>query len=192
MDSINNNVNDEVNKNVSRDTSTVKCHILENRNNDNNTIAMIAHEVGGLHLNDPTYNSEALERSRKPKRASNNSNHSSTVNETETQGDHLNRIKAQRRNARSATTVTTPISITVEEQRSHRRSASQSKEHEYLSPLKSLKPQFKSTTVSVYNTRSAIRKIQTVNVKDEPVNDMSVSNSKVIRKSNRNSPNIRT
>ena len=203
---INNNDEDVINKNVSSTTRTVKCHIVDsNDNNDNNdnSINVIANEVSGLDLNDQTTRLDGLERSRKPRRSPNNSNscnssnwHSTnaTSEEIETQGDHLNRIKAQRRNARSATAVTTPIGISYDDQRTHRRSASQSKEHDYLSPLKSLKPQFKSTTVSVYNTRSAIRRTQTVNVKEEdkPAIEMSKASTKIIAKSNNNSPNIKT
>jgi hypothetical protein len=112
---INNNNNENtVNKNYS-DGSLVKCQLLDN---DNNTINIIAGEVSGLDLNDE---SSKLERGRKPRKISTNSSNTSLVEETETQGDQLNRIKAQRRNARSATSGTvTTIPVVIDDPRSHR------------------------------------------------------------------------
>jgi hypothetical protein len=93
----------------------VKCHLLDN---DNNTINIIAGEVSGLDLNDE---SSKLERGRKPRKISSNSNNTSLVEEAETQGDYLNRIKAQRRNARSATSGTgITIPVVIDDPRSHR------------------------------------------------------------------------
>lgn len=188
---INNNDEDVINKNLSEQTKAVKCHIVDN----DNTINIITNEVSGLDLNHQLAKADALERSRRSRKFSTNAN-SLSPDEPETQGDQLNRIKAQRRNARSATTVTTPITITIEDERSHRRSASQPKDHDYISPLKGLKPQFKSTTVSVYNTRSALRRAQTIDVKKEEASpqtsEITISSTKLVRRANKNAANIKT
>jgi hypothetical protein len=52
----------------------------------------------------------------------------------------------------------------------YRRSASQPKEDSYISPLKSLKPPTKATTVSIYNTRAAIRKGKTITIESKEEN----------------------
>jgi hypothetical protein len=49
----------------------------------------------------------------------------------------------------------------------YRRSASQPKEDAYISPLKSLKPPTKAATVSIYNTRAAIRKGKTITIENK-------------------------
>lgn len=152
---------------------------------------MIAKEVNSLDLSDEL---EAIERGRKGRKSGQNLNNISTE-EIETQGDQLNRIKAQRRNIRSATTVTPPP-VTVDDQRSHRRSTSQPKEDVYISPFKSLKPQTNSTTVSIYNTRSAIRRSKgpEAEEEDKPMIE-TISSVKYLRKMSSKSalpPNSKT
>ncbi|XP_054161428.1 dual specificity protein phosphatase CDC14C-like [Oppia nitens] len=158
----NNNFNvdnsEDINKNYSDGSSLVKCRLLDNDNNTSIALNIIAGEVKGLILNDDSTNTKNHERGRKPRKSATNLN-TSLNNEVETQGDVLNRIKAQRRNVRSATTTTnTLIPIIIDDCKSHRRSTSQPKEDIYLSPHKSLKSPIKSTTVSIYNTRSVIKK----------------------------------
>lgn len=153
-----------MNKNYS-DGLLVKCQLLDN---DNNSINLIAGEVSGLDLNDESSKSEFAERGRKPRKSAANMSNTSAVEETETQGDQLNRIKAQRRNARSATSGTvTTIPVIIDDLRSYRRSASQPKVDAYISPLKSLKQPTKATTVSIYNTRAAIRKGKTITIETQ-------------------------
>ncbi|CAG2105339.1 unnamed protein product [Medioppia subpectinata] len=195
---INNNNEDIINKNYS-DGSLVKCHLLDN---DNNAFNLITGEVKSLDLNDDSSKLENNERGRKPRKCVTNLNTSGSE-ELETQGDQLNRIKAQRRNARSATTSTTPsITVKIDDMRSHRRSTSQPKEDIYISPLKSLKPQqIKSTTVSIYNTRSAIRRGKTVPIEDQTdklktttdnqTDEISISSVKYLKKLNDNLNNAK-
>ncbi|RWS31169.1 dual specificity protein phosphatase CDC14A-like isoform X2 [Leptotrombidium deliense] len=66
-----------------------------------------------------------------------------------TQGDYLNRIKALRRQPRSATSGTVQLNISKEDASVCRRSSSQPKSESYISPLKSLKQH-----TFIYNTRS--------------------------------------
>ena len=123
-------------------------------------------EVKGINLNESQNLQESNERGRKREKViinnnDNNNNNNNNNNklsqnvEKETQGDHLNRIKAQRRQIRSATsdnqnpTQVFHIPINYE-----RRSSSQPKSDSYHSPLKCLKQQ----TSAIYRTRAYIKK----------------------------------
>lgn len=120
-------------------------------------------EVKGINLNESQNLQESNERGRKREKVinnndnnnNNNNNKSSQNVEKETQGDHLNRIKAQRRQIRSATSdnqnPTQVIHIPIHFER---RSSSQPKSDSYHSPLKCLKQQ----TSSIYRTRAYIKK----------------------------------
>lgn len=116
---------------------------------------------------DESPKSDASDRSRKRDKTIITLSAVNAGEEVETQGDHLNRIKAQRRNARSATSATSAAAVNLEDARCHLRSTSQPKGDSYISPLKSLKQQ---TTVSIYNTRASIKK-QNKNTTIETVTD---------------------
>lgn len=116
-------------------------------------------EVKGINLNESQNSQESNERGRKREKViNNNDSNNNKLNqnvEKETQGDHLNRIKAQRRQIRSATsdnqTPTQVIHIPISYER---RSSSQPKNDSYHSPLKCLKQQ----TSAIYRTRAYIKK----------------------------------
>ncbi|RWS15866.1 Dual specificity protein phosphatase CDC14A-like protein [Dinothrombium tinctorium] len=121
------------------------------RNSTNNEVAKITCEVKKIELidNTPKTTKERIvdhncNRGRKRDKAM-----ITNKNGEETQGDYLNRIKALRRQPRSATSGTVQLNVLKEDPRVYRRSSSQPKSESYISPLKSLKQH-----TFIYNTRS--------------------------------------
>lgn len=158
----NNNVND----NRETDARDSRLSNLQNQllNLD---LKILANEVDAIDDESSPKRDESFESRRSRREKSTTPVHADpcTYAAGETQGDYLNRLKASRKQPRSATATTTPgVLANKEDPRSLRRSTSQPKSDTYISPFKALKQQ----STILYNTRATLKKQLSENIDKSP------------------------